>query len=154
SRQLYSHIKASESMHEDVLSLMIIPTIKPSTWHVVKKHIDNSYTLGSWKNGKLAWNEHTISDQHPLIEQSKKHPAVSAFLYFTKHVVVHVVEHSWGTEIRWSDVRYRYRKQYPFVAIVFYNKENEALASYVGWLNDKKLYKRLYAQAKLENEVK
>jgi len=151
SKLLLSHIKALESIKTKDTRLMIIPTIRQTTWHVVKKHPDNSYSLGSWRKGALHWNEHISSDHHALIEYSKAHPSVASFLYFTKHVVVHRIEHHWGYEVRWSDVRYRYRKQFPFVAIVFYNKEKEALASYVGWLNDKKLYKRLYTQARLEN---
>src|SRR5690606_8319950 len=89
------------------------------------------------------------SEQHRLIEQSRSHPSVAALLHFTNHTVANVTEHHWGTEVRWCDVRYRYRKQYPFVAIVFYDHNEQPIASYVGWLNDKKLYRRLYQQAKL-----
>lgn len=129
--------------------LMIIPTVKYRIWHVMLKLQDESYRVGSWKNRELKWVETVTSDFHPLIDKSHSHPSVAALLNFTNYTVSHVIEHQWGTEVRWCDVRYRYRKQYPFVAIVFYDHNEQAVASYVGWLNDKKLYKRLYTEAKL-----
>jgi len=45
--------------------------------------------------------------------------------------------------VRWVDVRYRYRKQYPFVAVVLMDLNLAPLQSYVGWLSDDRLEKRL-----------
>ena len=135
--------------HEEVL--MIIPTVRYRIWHIMIKKVDGSYKLGTWKDGTIRWVEQISSDQHPLIEKSCQHPTVAALQNFTKHTVAHVTEHSWGTEVRWSDARYRHRRQFPFVAIVFYDHDEQPLASYVGWLNDRKLYKRLYNEAKLSS---
>lgn len=147
-RGLLKHLqKAIPIQHNETLT--IIPTLKYRVWHIMIKRADGSYKLGTWNKGKLRWNENVRSDDEPIIERSKSHPCVSALLSFTKHTIAHVTEHSWGTEVRWCDVRYRYRKQYPFVAIVFYNHDEQPLASYVGWLNDQKLYKRLYTEANL-----
>ncbi|MFC6334780.1 metal-dependent hydrolase [Paenibacillus septentrionalis] len=132
---------------EDTLTVM--PTVRFSNWHLMLKRADGSYELGSYNGGNVSWHETVSSDQHPLIETSRAHPSVAALLDLSRHTVVNVTEHYWGTEVRWFDVRYRYRKQYPFVAIVFYDHDHKPIASYVGWLNDQKLYKRLYQQAKL-----
>lgn len=129
--------------------LIVMPTVRFRNWHLMIRQEDGSYRLGSYNKGQVQWHETVRSDQHPLIEASRTHPSVAALLDFSRHTIVHVTEHHWGTEIRWFDARYRYRKQYPFVAIVFYDHQQQPIASYVGWLNDQKLYRRLYQQANL-----
>lgn len=42
-----------------------------------------------------------------------------------------------------ADVRYRHRQQYPFMATLLMDKDYKTLASYVGWLSDERLEKRL-----------
>lgn len=147
-RHLYNHLVKTIPIDPND-QLTIIPTVKYRLWHLMVKKNNGSYVLGTCKKGNIKWLETVSSDHSNLIESSRKHPCVSALLNFSQHTVAHVTEHSWGTEVRWCDVRYRYRKQYPFVAIVFYDHNEKPLASYVGWLSDQKLYKRLYAEAKL-----
>jgi len=130
-------------------TLTVMPTVRFRYWHLMLKKADGSYQLGSYNKGDINWLETVSSDQHPLIDKSTSHPSVSALLEFSKYTVANVTTHYWGTEVRWCDARYRYRKQYPFVAIVFYDHKQQPIASYVGWLNDQKLYKRLYQEAKL-----
>jgi len=130
-------------------TLTVMPTVRFSYWHLMLIRNDGSYELGTYNKGQINWLETVSSDEHPLIEKSKSHSSVAALLEFSNYTVANVTTHYWGTEVRWCDVRYRYRKQYPFVAIVFYDQEQQPIASYVGWLNDQKLYKRLYQQAKL-----
>jgi inner membrane protein len=45
--------------------------------------------------------------------------------------------------VRWLDMRYQHRKQYPFLAVVMYNQNMEPRFSYVGWISNEKLKKRL-----------
>lgn len=143
-------VKISRQMSiSDEDTLTVMPTVRFRNWHLMLKHNDGSYELGTCNKGHVYWHETVRSDHHPMIETSRSHPSVAALLDFSRHTVAHVTKHHWGTEIRWFDVRYRYRKQYPFVAIVFYDNRQQPIASYVGWLNDEKLYRRLYQQAKL-----
>lgn len=147
---LMNSLKMNIPIHTDEV-LTIIPTVRYRIWHIMIKLTDGSYKLGTWNKGNIRWVEQISSDHHPLINKSRQHPTVAALQSFTKHTIAHVTEHHWGTEIRWCDVRYRHRRQYPFVAIVFYDHDEQPLASYVGWLNDQKLYKRLYIEAKLSS---
>jgi len=145
------HLQERISIQQDDV-LTIIPTVRYRIWHIMIKMQDGSYKLGTLKRGNIRWVEQITSDHHPLINRSCQHPTVAALQSFTKHTVAHITEHHWGTEVRWCDARYRYRRQYPFVAIVFYDHDEQPLASYVGWLNDQKLYKRLYNEAKLSSQ--
>ncbi|MFS0727159.1 metal-dependent hydrolase [Paenibacillus sp. 1P07SE] len=121
----------------------LIPTISTYDWHVLKEMNDGSYHVGSLKHGRLTWLDHVHCADHPAVEQSKTDPSIAAFLYFTSFACAQVIEHSWGVEVRWSDVRYRHRKQYPFVAVLLMDHKSHTLGSFVGWLSDDRLQKRL-----------
>ncbi|OXM13098.1 metal-dependent hydrolase [Paenibacillus herberti] len=124
-------------------SYILIPTLRPNSWNIVKQLQDGAFRIGDLRKGKLTWNGFARCQEHPAIEQSKFDASVKAFLYFTSFSCSEVTEHSWGYEVRWFDVRYRYRKQYPFVAVVVMDLDYKTLGSYVGWLSDERLQKRL-----------
>jgi inner membrane protein len=124
----------------------ILPTISLYRWNIVRRTDradDNSYRVGEWDRGKLRWVDQLKCEEHPAIEASKQHPDVKAFLYVTPYPCGSITYKSWGYEVRWVDIRYHYRKQYPLVAIVMMDLHYVPLQSYVGWLNSDRLEKRL-----------
>ncbi|MFB7815189.1 metal-dependent hydrolase [Paenibacillus chitinolyticus] len=122
---------------------MAIPTYSLTAWNVVKQGEDGLYTLGDLRKGNLRWIDQVKCDIHPAAEASKSHKDIQAFLYFSGHACAQVIEKPWGYEVRWSDVRYRHRKQYPFVAVLLMDHSYKPLDSYIGWLSDDRLQKRL-----------
>ncbi|PWW32890.1 MULTISPECIES: metal-dependent hydrolase [Paenibacillus] len=122
---------------------MVIPTISWSRWHVVKRYADGSYEIGKMDHSVLTWNLHASSSTHAAVAASRKSPEVTAFLYFTSYAVAEVEELPAGYKVRWADVRYRHRKQYPFVAVVVMDRNFETIDTYVGWLSDEKMDKKL-----------
>lgn len=128
-------------MEGDTYSL--IPTMSWSKWHVVKAARNGSYELGVYENGKLMWSRHAKSSTHAAVEASTLHNDIRSFLYFSSYAVADVEEFAWGYIVRWTDVRYRHRKQYPFVAVIAMDRNFETLHTYVGWLSDEKMQKRL-----------
>ncbi|MGO4540904.1 metal-dependent hydrolase [Paenibacillus sp. 2TAB19] len=129
--------------HKKGDSYIAIPTISLSIWNVVKEAHDGSFVIGTLHGGKLRWLDRVRCSDHPAVALSKNEPAIRSFLYFTSFACADVREHSWGYEVRWSDVRYRHRKQYPFVGVLLMNQKYETIGSYVGWLSDERLMKRL-----------
>jgi inner membrane protein len=122
---------------------MLIPTIHIKKWNVLKRKLDNSYVLGELRSGWLHWVDKARCDDHPAIEASKTHPDIKAFLNFTSFVCAEVKHHKWGYEVRWADVRYRHRKNYPFVAVLLLDHNYQPLDSYVGWMNEVRVEKKL-----------
>ncbi|MFD2613754.1 metal-dependent hydrolase [Paenibacillus gansuensis] len=120
-----------------------IPTVKHSAWNVVKRIDANSYRIGEYVNGRLRWLDKAVCSSHPAVEKSKESKEIQAFTYFSSFACAEVKEHKWGFEVRWIDVRYRHRKQYPFVGVLLMDPEYRILDSYVGWLSDERLEKRL-----------
>ncbi|REK63670.1 MAG: hydrolase [Cohnella sp.] len=121
----------------------LLPTLSLHRWHVIRASDDCTYRIGRWDNGRLTWVERTRCDQHPAIEASRSIPDVQAFLKVTPFPCGHVKEKPWGYEVRWVDIRYRYRRQYPFVAVALLDASYQPIQSYVGWLSEERLEKRL-----------
>ena len=121
----------------------LLPSLSVFQWHVVRRSEDGTYSVGHWDRGRLSWVDTFACDDHPAAEASKSHPDVQAFLSVTPFPCASVIKQTWGYEVRWQDIRYRYRKQYPFVAIVFMDAAFVPLQSYVGWLSEERLEKRL-----------
>lgn len=121
----------------------VLPTISLHRWNVVRTSEDGTYGVGEWGEGRLKWIDVMKCDVHPAIDASKEHPDVKAFLGITRFPCGHVTPQTWGYEVRWIDIRYRHRRQYPFVAVVIMDKSFVPLQSYVGWVSDDRLEKRL-----------
>lgn len=121
----------------------LVPTVHPNQWNVIKTKPDGTYVLGEWKRGTLSWVDVVRCERHPAVEASKQHPDIAAFLYYSTHPCTELKQHPWGYEVRWIDVRYRHRKQYPFVGVVLFDRSLRPLNSYVGWLNNKRIGKKL-----------
>ncbi|MBC8081410.1 MAG: metal-dependent hydrolase [Gorillibacterium sp.] len=123
--------------------IYLFPTVKMSIWNVVKRRYDGTFVIGELKNNKLQWVDHVTCHNHPAVESSKSHPDVKAFLYFSSFACAEVRELGNGYEVRWADVRYRYRKQYPFIAVLRMDDKYQHLYSYVGWVSNSRLEKKL-----------
>ncbi|MFC5447645.1 metal-dependent hydrolase [Paenibacillus aestuarii] len=121
----------------------LIVTFHFYVWNVVKRRTDGTFQLGELRNLKLKWIDTIKCEEHPAIEASKKHENIQALLYFSSYACAEVSEHHWGYEVRWADVRYRHRKQYPFVAVLRMDHNFLTLDSYVGWVNESRLEKKL-----------
>ncbi|WP_127586637.1 metal-dependent hydrolase [Paenibacillus koleovorans] len=140
-------VKLQDIHYHPAHQYAIIPTIHLYVWNIVKSKGNGHYSLGEFKNGELRWIDDVDCMSHEAIEASRQHPDVSAFLYFTRHACSEMKEHSWGYEVRWIDVRYRHRKQYPFVAVLLMDKDFRVMDSYVGWLNEGRVEKKLKINA-------
>lgn len=122
----------------------LFPTYKIGVWNVVKTRAgEASFRIGEWKKRRFQWVDELRCQRHPAIEASKELEDVQALLSLTDFACPECFEHDWGYEVRWTDIRYLHRKQYPFVAIALLDHELQPLNSYVGWLSNEKLEKKL-----------
>lgn len=132
-----------DSEHAEQDEYTLLPTIHLYAWNVLKRSKDGSYRLGELRGGQLKWVDRVSCACHPAVEASRSHPDVASFLYFSSYSCAELKEHGWGYEVRWMDVRYRHRKQYPFVAVLLLDHNLKPLDSYVGWLSESRLEKKL-----------
>ncbi|WP_199620580.1 metal-dependent hydrolase [Paenibacillus alkalitolerans] len=134
-----------DPQHEPGDRYTAIPTVSLTVWNVVKRMQgrSESFAVGEWKAGRLTWNDVLTCDSHPAVAASRNHPDVAALLSFSSYACASVDERGWGYEVRWVDVRYQYRKQYPFVAVLRMDRSLRPLESYIGWISEEKLERRL-----------
>lgn len=141
-KRLTRNIKLKDIHHSPGERYIVIPTISLKRWNIVKVKVDGSYDVGQLVNNRLEWFKHAVCSTHPAVEHSKEHPDIQSFLYFTSYAVAEVEELPSGYIVRWGDVRYSHRKQYPFVAVLAMDNQFRPLNTYVGWLSSEKLDER------------
>lgn len=144
--KLESRLHLHDEHYENGQRYLLIPTVNLFVWNIVKITGANQYMLGEWRKGNIRWIDHIQCSEHPAVAVSRNHPDIASFLYYSSYACAEVVQHAWGFEVRWADVRYRHRKQYPFVAVLLVDHEMTPLDSYVGWLSDSRVRKRLRLQ--------
>jgi inner membrane protein len=142
---LESGLYRKDPEYEPGEKYILIPTVNLYVWNIVKRKNDGQFRLGELRNGQLRWVDVVGCHNHPAIEASKDHPDIEAFLYYSTYACAEVKKHSWGFEVRWADVRYRHRKQYPFVAVLLMDRDYQPIDSYVGWVSESRLEKKLRA---------
>jgi len=119
-----------------------IPTVHWDHWNVLKTS-EGRYDLGTLRQGRLEWSDSIRCESSPAIEKSREHPAVDAFLSFCPYPCPSEEKRNGRTVVRWVDARYQHRKQYPFLAVVEYDERLTPVFSYVGWISDQKLERKL-----------
>ena len=81
---------------------------------------------------------------HPIIQAAQKDKNIAAFLSFSPVYRWEIIERADYIEVKFTDLRYRSRGHYPFVAIVHLHHDLQIRASYTGWIyNTDKLKKKL-----------
>ncbi|MHA0856472.1 metal-dependent hydrolase [Paenibacillus sp. CMAA1364] len=138
------HVAQMDPKYQEGDTYYLIPTISLHQWNVVKLQPIGSYDIGTLNRNTLNWTfEDVTSSTHEAVEHSKQHPNVKSFLYFTSFAIADVQHVNNGYIVRWTDVRYRHRTQYPFVSIVIMDKQFKPIDSYIGWLSDEKMNARI-----------
>ncbi len=120
-----------------------LPSVRAHVWNVVKRRGSGAFVVGELRSGKLKWQTSLEPDRHPAVQASRNHPDVRTFLSFTSYACPKVDIHQDGFTVRWIDARYMYRKQFPFLAVVRMDKQLHPITSYIGWISEDKLERRL-----------
>ena len=122
------------------------PTIKQNDWRVAIATKDR-YFVGTVENGHIQLYdefERLPLPKSQLIKIAKTDKNISAFLSFSPIYRWKITEKEAYTEIRFTDLRYRNKGYYPFVAVVQIDKQENILNSYTGWIfSEQKLQSKL-----------
>lgn len=124
--------------------LHLFPTRHLLQWNIIY-YTDNAIHLGEIKRGHIHWSEELPIAQweHPAITSAQAHPDIRNFLYFSRYAYVEVEETDFGAEVRFIDLRYRKKKNFPLVAAINLNQRLEPIDCYVGWKQEQKVSKKL-----------
>ncbi|RLL40396.1 metal-dependent hydrolase [Oceanobacillus piezotolerans] len=125
------------------------PTLKHNNWRVAIT-TEDKFFVGIVENGHIE-----IVDEFrkvPLPDMDVMNKAltdknIQSFLNFSPVYRWEISEYEHFTEVRFTDLRYRSKEYYPFVAVVKLNPDLEIISSYTGWIfSEHKLQRKLVVE--------
>jgi inner membrane protein len=138
---------------QNALQVKIIPKTSPFHWNIIIE-TNQDFLFGSYSKGELSI-EHTFSkkvDYPGLVIDSSQNPEVEGFLRSTHYAYPFVQKRKSGYFIYWKDLRFRSKKFFPKLAIMFISLDQQNQVSYTGKLTSIKQYKKVIK--KLETSIK
>lgn len=151
-RTVYSYFikKYLFGYFQNAISIKMIPKMSIFEWNLMMETEDD-FLFGVYSLNSLSI-EHTISKHvkySDLIRESMKDSLVSDFLSSTDYAYPFVQEKKNGYFVYWKDLRFRNKKFFPYLAVVFISTEFKNMISYTGWFHSLRHYKKVLR--KLEN---
>lgn len=121
----------------------IIPTQHLFNWDVVIE-TDDHFFVGTihYHKRKL----HLIDEfqkmgiDEPIVTIACKDKNVRHFLANSFHTHITIDRTALGFEVRWTDLRFRFKHHYPYMAAVFLTNDYKIISSHTGWIH--KPYKK------------
>jgi inner membrane protein len=138
---------------QNALRIKMIPKTSLFQWDIIIE-TNQDFLFGSYSMGEL-WIEHTFSkktDYPGIVIDSSQNPEVESFLRSTHFAYPFVQKRKNGYFIYWKDLRFRSKKFFPKLAIMFISLDYQNQVSYTGKLTSIKHYKRVIK--KLETSIK
>lgn len=124
--------------------LHLFPTLHPLHWDFI--YYEGSIVrIGTIRKTEVTWVETlSLADQHNAILEAAKQPRdIQNFLYFSRFPYAEICETDFGYEVRFIDLRYRKKKNFPLLATIYLNKMLKPIDCYVGWKHEQKVHKKL-----------
>ncbi|MEH7494105.1 metal-dependent hydrolase [Neobacillus niacini] len=155
ARFIFTHYtKWLLSQHfQSALRVKMIPKTSPFHWNVIIES-NQDFLFGFYSMRELCI-EHTFSkkvDYPGLVIDSSQNPEVERFLRSTHFAYPFVQKRKSGYFIYWKDLRFRSKKFFPKLAIMFISLDHQNQVSYTGKLTSIKQYKKVIK--KLETSIK
>ncbi|MDQ1004477.1 inner membrane protein [Neobacillus niacini] len=147
----YTKWKLSQHF-QNAFRVKMIPKISPFHWNILIE-TNQDFLFGSYSMGEF-WIEHTFSKkvEYPgLVIDSSQNPEVESFLRSTHFAYPFVQKRKSGYFIYWKDLRFRSKKFFPKLTIMFISLDYKKHASYTGKLTSIKHYKKVVK--KLETSI-
>ncbi|MDR7237683.1 metal-dependent hydrolase [Neobacillus drentensis] len=124
--------------------IKLIPRISLFKWDVIIE-TGEDFLFGVYVDNRLDI-EHTLSkkiDFPVLVSDSTNDPSVSDFLAGTTFAYPFVAVKKNGYFVYWKDLRFRTKKFFPSLAIMFISSDLKRKNSYIGKVNSLKQYKKV-----------
>ncbi|HEX6593037.1 MAG TPA: metal-dependent hydrolase [Bacillota bacterium] len=140
-------VKRIDDFLPNIQHIATSPTIKQNHWRVAITTSSKFY-VGTVDNGHISiideFERIPLPDSE-VMNVAKTDKNISAFLSFSPVYRWEMNTYEQYTEIRFTDLRYRSKGHYPFVAVVQISDDLQILSSYTGWIfSEQKLQRKLY----------
>lgn len=126
--------------------VIICPTYRFFQWRVAVITENKYFVVRAYRKHIKILDKHNRLPlpKNAVMEAAQKDKNIAAFLSFSPVYRWEIIEMPDYTEVRFTDLRYRSREHYPFVAVVHLDHQLQIRSSYTGWIYSKeKLRKKL-----------
>lgn len=145
----YLLVKQVKRKIPNVEKVICLPTLNWSKWHIaaITKHEFYVAQAKKWQLSILDVYNRKPLPKSPIMEAVKKDENISAFLSFSPAYRWEVNPKKNGYEVRFVDLRYRSKGDYPFIAVAYLDHDLRITHSYTGWVyNTNRLKRKLKPQ--------
>ncbi|MFA9558530.1 metal-dependent hydrolase [Evansella sp. AB-rgal1] len=110
----------------------LLPTLRLFTWGILA-YTDDHYKLGRYRGGIVTWSKELKknNEDNIVIESSKKYHFVNEILEHSKFLHAKVIRNLDGYEVHWFDLRYQYKIDEPYIAVIKLDKQLNLVQSFV-----------------------
>jgi len=140
-------VKKIEEVFPTTEKIATSPTMKQNHWRVAITTKDRFF-VGTVEHGHIQLMDEFERVELPkssILQLAKTDKNISAFLSFSPVYRWEINEYDQFTEVRFTDLRYRSKGYYPFVAVVQIDSDLNIISSYTGWIySEKKLKRKLH----------
>ncbi|MCM2534188.1 metal-dependent hydrolase [Neobacillus pocheonensis] len=141
-RHLQNHFWSAER-------IKLIPHMALFKWDIIIETRED-FLFGVYSEDSLSI-EHTLSkkiDFPALVSDSKNDQSVSDFLSCTNYAYPFVSKRKSGYFVYWKDLRFRTKKFFPYLAILFISSDFKSKNCYIGKVTSLKQYKKVLRNLK------
>lgn len=149
-KRYFDQREITKKIHEvfpETEQIATSPTIKQNDWRVAIT-TTNRFYVGTVEHGHIQLMdefERVPMPKSTLLDIAKADKNIAAFLSFSPVYRWEINEYDNFTEVRFTDLRYRSKGYYPFIAVAQIDTNREITNSYTGWIfSEHKLQKKLY----------
>lgn len=126
-------IRLLKRHYTEAINWQLVPGLHWMVWQYLIESEDG-YTTGTIRWGRMEEEQvYAKEEQGPIIQATLQEDGVQAFLSFAERIHVSWKERHDGYEVRWSDVRFNYKKRLAFGVDLMLDRELKVVRQRVGY---------------------
>lgn len=133
----------------NTIQIKLIPRAEFLKWGLYIETKED-FLFGTYKRNQVII-EHTLPKQTEfpdIVLDSKQERPISDFLTSTDYAYPFVEKRKHGHFVFWKDLRFRNKKFFPYLAVLFISSDSKEKNSYIGRINTLKQYKKVLTKLK------
>ncbi len=131
----YEHRKVIKELHrqgERDVTYTLLPTFRWNVWGIIANDHEK-YRLGKYANKQITWSKvlKKESDKNEIIQASRNHSFIDYLMLHSSFMHAKIIQTEDGYEVHWYDLRYQWKIDEPFIAIIQLDKKLNLINSMV-----------------------
>lgn len=102
----------------------LLPTFRINSWVVIANQ-NQQYKLGKYENNQVVWSKvlKKEREENKIIQASSSHSFINYLMHHSPFMHARMIQNEEGYEVHWFDLRYQWKIDEPFIAIIKLDKK-------------------------------